>query len=336
MLLAGPCLAGFSSDLLLFPQLETSHRSGLDGYTHIDRNDHEASANIFATGESGAFRFLGEFLMTSDEQEFERLQLGWSYKRHLFWLGLFHNPIGYWNTSYHHGAYLQTSISRPAVVEFEDKGGILPTHEAGLLAEGEFDLAGRALGYKFALASGPRFDPKLKHWDVFKPGKGLGNTSVTFNLYGDTGAAHQGRTGVFVSYQEIPAAALGYDEVRQVSSGFYGNWETFHWRWHGSAFFVQDKLERPAGWRTDAFVNAFLQAEYTPYPRCTWYGRVEKTVRDRGDAYLALFPQFVRDRLLGGLRYDFAGTSALKVELSANHVRADNYTQVMLQWSAMF
>ena len=91
------------------------------------------------------------------------------------------------------------------------------------------------------------------------------------------------------------------------------------------------------GSEKSAFFNAFLQTEYSSLDqRWTFYGRIEQTVGEEGDAYLTLFPDFVEDRILGGIRYDFTSSNALKFELSSNHVREDNFTQLMLQWSAMF
>ena len=40
------------------------------------------------------------------------------------WGGRFHTPYGYWNTAFHHGAQIQTSIGRPRFLEFEDEGAI--------------------------------------------------------------------------------------------------------------------------------------------------------------------------------------------------------------------
>ena len=42
-------------------------------------------------------------------------------------VGRFHTALGYWNDTYHHGGYLQTSVSRPVMERFEDNGGLLPT-----------------------------------------------------------------------------------------------------------------------------------------------------------------------------------------------------------------
>src|SRR6266481_190029 len=43
--------------------------------------------------------------------------------------GRYHTPIGYWNTAFHHGAWLQTTISRPDFVKFG--GTFIPVHFLG-------------------------------------------------------------------------------------------------------------------------------------------------------------------------------------------------------------
>ena len=32
--------------------------------------------------------------------------------------GRFHTPVGYWNAAFHHGSWLQTSVSRPEMIKF--------------------------------------------------------------------------------------------------------------------------------------------------------------------------------------------------------------------------
>ena len=50
--------------------------------------------------------------------------------------GRWHTAIGYYNTAYHHSAWFQTATGRPFLFEFEDEGGILPTHTVGVSATG--------------------------------------------------------------------------------------------------------------------------------------------------------------------------------------------------------
>src|SRR3989440_9291702 len=64
----------------------------------------------------------------------------------------YHTPIGYWNTAFHHGAWLQTSISRPEMVRFG--GTFIPIHFVGLQAEGNIPSGGLGLGYNVGLGNG--------------------------------------------------------------------------------------------------------------------------------------------------------------------------------------
>jgi hypothetical protein len=78
--------------------------------------------------------------------EMERLQVGYAASDALtLWGGRFHTPFGLWNTLFHHGAILQTSIFRPRFVEFEDKGGIMPVHLVGAWATGSSRLGASKL-----------------------------------------------------------------------------------------------------------------------------------------------------------------------------------------------
>jgi len=69
--------------------------------------------------------------------------------------GRLHTSIGYWNHSFHHGTWLQTTISRPNIVAFEDDLGILPTHNVGIEATGLKSLGGAVdLQYFASLLNG--------------------------------------------------------------------------------------------------------------------------------------------------------------------------------------
>jgi hypothetical protein len=66
--------------------------------------------------------------------------------------GRYHTPIGYWNTAFHHGAWLQTTIARPDFVKFG--GTFIPVHFLGLLAEGNIPSGGAGLSYDFGVGNG--------------------------------------------------------------------------------------------------------------------------------------------------------------------------------------
>src|SRR5229473_3501130 len=66
--------------------------------------------------------------------------------------GRYHTPIGYWNTAFHHGAWLQTTISRPDMVRIG--GTFIPVHFVGLLAEGNIPSGAAGLRYNVGVGNG--------------------------------------------------------------------------------------------------------------------------------------------------------------------------------------
>ena len=66
--------------------------------------------------------------------------------------GRYHTPIGYWNTAFHHGTWLQTTVDRPNMVM--DGGMFTPIHTVGFLAEGNIPSGGLGLSYNFGLGNG--------------------------------------------------------------------------------------------------------------------------------------------------------------------------------------
>jgi hypothetical protein len=62
----------------------------------------------------------------------ERLHLRWQTRRFYLVGGRTHTDIGYWNTAFHHGAWLHLPIARPRVLRGDDSGGLLPIHWVGV------------------------------------------------------------------------------------------------------------------------------------------------------------------------------------------------------------
>jgi hypothetical protein len=66
--------------------------------------------------------------------------------------GRYHTPINYWNTAFHHGLWLQTTIARPEMIRFG--GRFLPVHFIGMQAEGNIPSGPFGLGYNAGLGNG--------------------------------------------------------------------------------------------------------------------------------------------------------------------------------------
>jgi len=333
---ARPGLAEPDSEFLLFPLIGASYLSGLPEASPLDDDDYDFGLDLFAAIENRGFIFLGEALLTRNEQEIERLQLGWRFGESKAWLGRFHNPIGYWNTQFHHGAYLQTSITRPAIVDYEDDNGVLPMHLAGLLIEGIKEHDNRGLGYAIAIATGPELADELEPLDVLSPAAGSQGLALAINVYRQPVVYGPNQYGLFANYNEIPARERGLEEIRQTIAGGYWNWESDFWRLIGSAFYVRNRISQEDVDQVDDFVAGYFQAEKSLNDDWTVFGRVEKTFASDNDAYLALFPDNAQEKILGGLRLYLFNRHAVTLEISSNHEQDGRYRQFMLQWAAMF
>jgi len=117
--------------------------------------------NLFVTSDiSEKFRFLSEIVFEADPTnavgvDVERLLLQYSHNDYFnFAVGRYHTDIGFYNTAYHHAAWLQTAVSRPFLYQFEDNGGILPIHNVGATISGMVPSGKVGLHYVVEVGNG--------------------------------------------------------------------------------------------------------------------------------------------------------------------------------------
>ncbi len=322
-----------AEEFLLFPSLTGVMRSA--GGTDHHKRDLEPAIDFFYSRDQGSLRILAEFLLSRDENELERFQLGWKVTPGTtVWLGRFHTPTSYWNTTYHHGAYLQPSISRPGIADYEDLDGIMPMHLTGVLLEGSRPLFRRRLSYEFALGMGPVLQTKLEPLNLFSP-RAQGKLSVAgkLSLQSEDNAADE--QGLFFGYTEIPVQQTDPERIRQTLAGAFFNREYAQWRFLGELTVVHTSFETAQAQR-QIFANAYLHTEYKLNPQWTAYARAEGS--SHGDnAYVSLFPDFIKSRALLGARWTPAAQHAIKLEVSSNQ-RQDGhrYQELGVQWSMVF
>ena len=101
--------------------------------------------------------FFSEVSLTAHDNQYsieiERLIVKYDFSsRNTLSAGRYHTPIGYWNTAFHHGAWLQTTIGRPESVKFGSQ--LVPIHFVGLQFEGQFPGAHSGLGYNVGIGNG--------------------------------------------------------------------------------------------------------------------------------------------------------------------------------------
>ena len=278
--------------------------------------------------------------------DLERIQLGYTVSDALtVWAGRFHTPFGYWNTAFHHGAQLQTSIARPAFLEFEDSGGILPAHTVGLWANGSFKTDGGRLGYDLYAGNAPTIklsDPSVPGTGTLDPGLAGADArkaSIGANLnFAFKGAAEGLHVGVHTLSSTVSDTAT---VVTSTHVTMFGGWLAYledDWEVMAEEYSFRNRQVDGGGMRHSS--NAAYAQVGRQFGKWTPYGRYEITSLDQNDAYFAqqIGGQSYK-RLMVGLRYDINPSAALKLEATrTRHTdrNIDSYSELRSQLAIRF
>jgi hypothetical protein len=223
--------------------------------------------------------------------------------------GRYHRPINYWNMTFHHGQWLQTTISRPEMVQFG--GSFLPIHFIGTLVEGAVPAGGLNVNYNFGLGNG---------------------RSSVISRAGDWGDINNNRAWL-VSLFSRPGRLYGLqvggsvyrDLVTPVGAAFGGR--AFHeWIQAGHVVWQKENPELIAEFANvthqevsgSAQSNSqawYIQAAYRlPWFERVWkpYYRFEYIHIPASDLLFRLVPSLAGSTV--GVRYDISSFAALKFE----------------------
>jgi hypothetical protein len=272
--------------------------------------------------------------------DIERLQIGYAFSdAATLWGGRFHTPFGYWNTAFHHGAQLQTSILRPRFLDFEDLGGILPTHMVGLWGTGKVKTGQSKFTYDVFIGNGPKIaevapvgslnPPTTYQTGALDPniaGDDNHSAMVGFNLgYDFSGNLDGLRLAVHwlngdVNIYGIPPTTIASDLMNNTLSTTNLNvgggslvYLSNDWEIMGEyyAFNNKDKATDLKYKSKAGYIQAGVSFNaWTPYVR------LERTILDQNDYYFsaqASGQSYARQIL--GLRYNLSPKAALKLEL---------------------
>ena len=263
--------------------------------------------------------FFGEVSSTSKSGSFniviERAIIRWD-ENDQFKLsfGRYHTPINYWNTAFHHGQWLQTSVSRPEMTKFGGK--FIPVHFVGGLIEGSAAAGGLNLGYKVGIGNG-RFS------DI--------------SGAGDAGDVNSNRA--YLGGLTVRPDAL-YD--LQMGATYYHDLLTLT----GNKEFGERIFSAHVVWtrETPEFIAEYAKVKHhematgNDYDSDAWYVqlayrlpifdqkvkpyvRYEKIDTPAGDLVYADVKDF--EMSLGGIRYDFTDTLAVKLEYRRQKIAND-------------
>jgi len=222
--------------------------------------------------------------------------------------GRYHTPVGYWNTAFHHGQWLQTSVNRPEMVKFG--GRFLPVHFVGLLAEGSVGSGGLSVRYHAGIGNGRGLNIARggDAGDVNPQRAWVAGLSVSpgtprqlqigASAYGDRATLAVGNpvderlVGAFFAWTaERPEIIAEYASVRHTQTG------------------GGPRATSQAGYVQLAYRLPGRASAWKPYAR---YERVDVPATD--PLLGAITPTLDYRAVLAGLRFDFASVAALKAE----------------------
>jgi hypothetical protein len=294
------------------------------------------------------FRVFGEYYITPDEHDLERLQFGFEFvPETVLWLGRFHQPASAWNTEHHHGRYLQTAITRPFIERWEDEHGLIPQHITGVLFESRRSVgADGAVQFSAGAGAGPSLRPgTYGPIDLINSNPGEHRLSLTGRIaylpeyVGTTsfgllyGHDHLATSSPFV------LSALNSRHAVVSVYGAYADWNSEPWRVIGANYFVDVALDQRA--HDEGFMSGYLQLERQLPHKLTVFGRIEDSARMQDSTYVTLFEDHDGDveialrRHALGLRWDYVRRQALTIEVSHVVSLKQRSDEVRLQWSAV-
>jgi hypothetical protein len=303
-------------------------RFSFHGYadTSFVRNVDGDSSKRFALGEVDLFatarlsprlNVLMETVLETDDQlevgnvpvNVERLLLQYRHNDYFnLDIGSYLTAISFYSTAYLRGSWLQTALTRPRLLTFEDEGGFLPLHNVGLSANGQLPVPDLGLHYVVEVGSSRNYA---------QPGR------TGFNLE-DNRAIN---VALFARPGRIPGLQIGFSSYHDMLSPSQGS--MFNRSvWSAHAVYQAHRLEFLNEAVLTRFTNSkdgrlsirgfYSQLAYrvgsgwTPYLRFD-YANAYST--SNGIGSVALYVPW-RNVTTGGLRYDLSESVALKFEVA--------------------
>jgi len=301
------------------PDLKGANMGGLDIFLNPQLGEHTRSLFelTFEVNDHG-----------SVQPDLERAQLGYQFSdAATIWIGRFHTPFGYYNTAFHHGQQIATSLRRPRFILFEDQGGVMPNHTVGAWLTGADRLPDGKLTYDFFVGNGQTISSGSI--DMRSGGVDSGGAIYGGNLGYVFGETLNGlKIGVSGFRSRITDDQLAGRITRVDNVGVYFAYDTDRFEHIGEFYRFNDTdlIIRGPAHRSSA---GFLQLAWR-LPIATPYVRYERAELDQSDQFFALQNQgmsYYRAAL--GLRFDLDPKSALKLELG----RTKDTDRVIEQWT---
>ncbi len=299
--------------------------------------------------------------------DLERMQIGYTFNDlATAWFGRFHTPYGYWNTAFHHGAQIQTSVLRPRFLDFEDRGGILPAHTTGAWLTGTLGTSNGRVGYDAYLGNAPQINgtgigsalsasnpggfSNVANLGTYagsgtlnmrQAGSTSNRSSIGFNTWIEPRAIDGLRLGVHGLRANVLDDTANGNLTRLNMIGGYFAYQAEPWEALGEYYkFRNQDLSGSTGshdsWAGYAQLG-YTQGKWTPYVRA------ERTKLDQTDNYFGVQANGRSyKRIATGLRYDVDPKAAIKLELNSTRKEdlgpnlSNKYPELRIQYAIRF
>lgn len=327
----------------------------LHGFFDVGIGNHTANEPDFQGANIGALdiflnpqlgehtRSLFELTFEVDQQgqvapDLERAQIGYQFSdAATIWIGRFHTPFGYYNTAFHHGQEIATSLRRPRFLLFEDQGGVMPNHTVGAWLTGDERLPDGKVTYDLFVGNGQ----EIVSGEVDPRSGGIDRGGAIYGgnlgyVFGDI--LNGLKVGVSAFRSEITDDQQIGRITRVGNTGVYFAYDTDRFEYLGEYYWFNDTdlTVRVPEHHSDA---GFLQLGWR-LDFATPYVRYERGSFDQTDNYFALQSNgmsYYRGAM--GVRFDIDLKSALKFEIARtkNTDRVvDRWNDVMLDYAIRF
>lgn len=304
---------------------------GASVLSHVPSTFEFGSLDLFMTARlSNKVSALGEalFIAQSDNSvgvDVERLLLGYRQSDYFdVSIGRYHTWVGYYNTAFNKGEFLETAIDRPFFYQFDDTGGFLPMQDLGVNVTGKIPSGRMGLNYVLEVGNG-------RAWGL--------NVEPAQN-YQDANDSKAINGGLFVRPEKFSGLQVGFslrhDHLTVPGPSVGETIGTVH------AVFTNSKYEilnegvlvrhvEPTGpvFNTACFYSQFSRAfgNWRPYFRYQYFNAPSNDpvfIYASSNQYAPLYMTSFVGRLNGpslGIRYDFTAHSALKLQFDRYELR---------------
>lgn len=297
---------------------------GAEVFSHVPSTFSFGSLDLFMTARlSDKVSALGEALFIAQSNnnvqvDVERLILNYRQNEHFkIGIGRYHTWVGYYNSTFNKGEFLETTVDRPFFYQFDDTGGFLPMQDVGISATGSIPSGKLGMNYVVELGNG-------RAWGLnAQPAQNDQDANNSKSVNGGLFLRPEKISGLEVGFSlrhdnlTVPGPAVG-ETIATVHAVFIDSkYEILN-----EGVLVRHVESTGPVFNTGCFYTQLSRAfgQWRPYFRYQYFNAPSDDpvfIYSSANQYAPLYDTGFIGRLNGpsvGVRYDFSQHSALKLQ----------------------